>query len=200
MIKYNALSLPMSLPNGRQVYETFLPGAFVDSVNAINAGTVPAIECNVEHGENNALTRLGKTDVNVSLENRPEGVYGIVRFINDTISDDIFTRVKTGLVRGLSVEASKVPGFEPGFDVSGGKLVRKISKMTLTGFAVTAAPAYPDSQIVKVTDGDEQPVTFKRSVADASAEVAAIASELERHEAAVTRHYQRKAFLLGIRP
>ena len=77
----------------------------------------PAIEWNVEHGENNALTRLGKTDVNVSLENHPEGVYGIVRFINDTISDDIFTRVKTGLVRGLSVEASKVPGFEPGFDV-----------------------------------------------------------------------------------
>ena len=74
---------------------------------------------------------------------------------------------------------------------------RKISKMTLTGFAVTAAPAYPDSQIVKVTDGDEQPVTFKRSVADASAEVAAIASELERHEAAVTRHYRAKRFCWG---
>jgi hypothetical protein len=106
LIKYNSPSVAMLLPNGRRVVEMVLPGAFVDSVNAINAGRA-TIECNIEHSKDDAVMRLGTTDVNVTVENRDEGVYGIIQFINDRVSNDIFERVKSPppwLVTGLSVQ------------------------------------------------------------------------------------------------
>ena len=120
LIKYNSPSVAMSLPNGRRVVEMVLPGAFVDSVNAINAGRA-TIECNIEHSKDDAIMRLGTTDVNVTVENRDEGVYGIIQFINDSVSNDIFERVKSKLVTGLSVQFTIPDGIEPTYEaVDGG--------------------------------------------------------------------------------
>lgn len=184
LIKYGLPSVPLSLANGRSVVEVIQPGAFARSVDAINRGEA-TIEANIEHGKDNAIMRLGTTDINVKVENRAEGVYGFITFINDNISADIFERVKTGLVQGLSVQFTLPDGVEPAYQAVGGNYVRSIADANLTGFAVTAKPAYPDAKIVAATE-------FSRSIA--AAETEAIAREVAKFEAiAREQEYHRRS-------
>jgi HK97 family phage prohead protease len=199
LIRYNTLSLPITLPNGRQVYETILPGAFAESVAAINRGEA-TVEANIEHVDD-AISRIGLSGKNVTIEHRAEGVYATVRLVGDTISNDLFARVQAGLVGGMSVEFKPSPAnAEPSYSLANGSYVRTWSKLELKGFAITANPAYPDSQITKASEGAQAPA-FTRSVG--TAEVTRIESEIHQHEAraALQRqrdYYQHQKFLLGI--
>jgi HK97 family phage prohead protease len=203
LIRYNSLSLPITLPNGRQVFETILPGAFADSVAAINRGEA-TIEANIEHVDD-AISRIGLTGKNVTVEHRAEGVYATVRLVGDTISNDLFLRVQAGLVGGMSVEFKPSPAnAEPAYTLANGSYVRTWAKLSLRGFAITASPAYPDSQITKATEspatGTEAPA-FTRSID--TAEAARILAEIEQHEAAALiqrqrDYYEHQKFLLGI--
>jgi phage head maturation protease len=195
LIKYGLPSYPIDLPSGAKVQEVILQDAFAESVDAINAGEVDPIECNIEHIPDDALARLGETGVNVAIENRPEGVYATIALAADSVSDDIFDRISAGFVKGLSVEFDPAEGIEPGYQILDGNYIREWGKLTLKGFAITAAPFYPDAMIVKATDGDT--VTMQRSIK--ATEVDAITVEVER----VKREREwdmaeRQAFLLGI--
>jgi HK97 family phage prohead protease len=195
LIKYESLSEPVTLPSGRKVYEVISSGAFNASVDAINAGQA-VIECNVEHTDD-ALCRLGITGRNVTVQNRPEGVYGIVQFIGDTVSSDVFARIQAGIVSGMSVEFTASPGVEASYSTTPtGDYVRRWSSLILRGFAITAAPAYPEAQITKATDG----VAYVRSIR--KADVQSIVDEVAKLETRVTgeqRIYEYEKFLLGIR-
>jgi HK97 family phage prohead protease len=195
LIKYGLPSYPIDLPSGATVQEVILQDAFAKSVDAINAGEVDPIECNIEHIPDDALARLGETGVNVAIENRPEGVYATITLAADSVSDDIFDRISAGFVKGLSVEFDTPEGVEPSYEVIDGTYIRQLSQLVLRGFAITAAPFYPDAQIVKATDGNT--VTMQRSIQAAevntlAVEVARVAREREWDMA------ERQAFLLGI--
>jgi HK97 family phage prohead protease len=205
LIRYNSLSLPITLPNGRQVFETILPGAFADSVASINRGEA-TIEANIEHVDD-AISRIGLTGKNVTIEHRAEGVYATVKLVGDTISNDLFLRVQAGLVGGMSVEFKPSPAnAEPAYSLANGNYVRTWAKLSLKGFAITASPAYPDAQITKATEGTAAAAAatgpaFTRSIG--TAEAARIQSEIEQIEtrAAVDRqrdYYEHQKFLLGI--
>lgn len=196
LIKYGMPSAPIKLPSGRSLTEIIQAGAFIASIDAINAGQAE-IEANVEHVDD-AICRIGLSGKNVVVQNRPEGVYATLQFLSDTISNDLFARIQAGIVTGLSVEFSPAPGIEAAYSVDAdGNYVRTWTQLILTGFAITAGPAYPDSQIIKVTDG----ATFTRSLK--SAEVAKIAAEIEAIEqariAGRNAIYEHEKFLLGIR-
>ena len=197
LVKYNLPSRPLTLPSGRQVFEVIQTDAFVESVNAINAGTEAAIECDIEHKKNDALMRLGTSDINVKVENRSEGVYATVALINDTISDDIFKRINAGFVRGFSIEFDPRPkDAEPAYELINGNYLRKWARITLRGFAVTADPMYPDATITKVTEG-EQVAAFARSMKQADIDL--VTAEIEQLEMQRQHlHYKYESFLLGI--
>jgi len=198
LIQYNKPSRPVTLPSGRKVYEVILADAFRESVDAINAGAA-TIECNLEHVDD-AICRIGLTGKNVKVENRAEGVYATVTLIGDTVSDDVFARAQAGIVTGLSVEFEPSPlGVEPVYELVSGDYLRKWSKLTLKGFAITAEPMYPDAQIVKATEGEV--ATFARSFS--AADLANIQADIERREIQAAedsrKPYEYEAFLLGIR-
>jgi len=207
LIRYGKPSRPVTLPNGRKVYEVILADAFAESVDAINAGTA-TIEANIEHTDD-AICRLGLSGKNVKIENRPEGVYATINLISDSISDDIFTRVQAGLVNGLSVEFSPdPPDAEPAYELLNGDYLRKWEKLQLTGFAVTVDPMCGDSRIVAATEGAAPAVeagvgeaSFARSFK--SADLAKMQADIERIEAQAAaesrKRWEYEAFLLGIR-
>ena len=203
LIQYNKPSRPVTLPSGRKVYEVILADAFRESVDAINAGAA-TIECNLEHVDD-AICRIGLTGKNVKVENRAEGVYATVTLIGDTVSDDVFARAQAGIVTGLSVEFEPSPlGVEPVYELVSGDYLRKWSKLTLKGFAITAEPMYPDAQIVKATEGEVAAVeesTYARSITAADLEkMQADIEAIESQAAADSRkYYEYQAFLLGIR-
>jgi HK97 family phage prohead protease len=199
LIKYNSPSQPITLPTGRKVYEMILPGAFAESVDAINRGAA-TVEANIEHVDD-AISRIGLSGKNVTVEHRNEGVYATVRLVGDTISADLFARVQAGLVTGMSVEFEpSPPDAEPAYQLVNGDYVRTWNKLTLAGFAVTTDPAYPEAQITKATETAAAPA-FTRSLA--TAEITRIQAEIERTEATDMKRqhefYEHQAYLLGIR-
>lgn len=186
--KYGDLSLPLKLPNGKQVYERIMPDAFADSVASINRGDVQIL-CNVEHNDG-ALLQIGRTGPggNVTVENRDDGVFVRVTMLPDTVSQDLYTKIAAGLVNGLSVEFKPADGVEPGYAVdANGDYVRSWSRLNLTGFAVTAGPLYPTATITAV-----------RSRSIPVNEIATIASEIEKIEQAQGRIqlYEYESFLV----
>jgi HK97 family phage prohead protease len=197
LIRYGQRSRPLALPNGRTVYEIIEPDAFRDSVAAINAG-LATIEANIEHRKDDALMRLGTTDLNVTVEHRAEGVYAAVKLMPDSISEDLFVRIESGMVRGLSVEFAPAPGVEAAYEVLGdGNYLRRWSTLLLRGFAVVAEPAYSGSTITRTTAAPAD-ATFARSLSAADAEQAA--ADIARIEATKQRqYYEYQGFLLGVR-
>jgi HK97 family phage prohead protease len=150
-IRYLSPSIPLTLANGREVIEIFEVGAFAESVDAINAGRAQ-IEMNIEH-EDNALCRIGLTGANLAVSNMPEGVWAALTIAGDSVSRDMFEKIKAGIVGGLSVEFRLPDGYEPAFELDArGGYVRRVAKAILTGIAVTVEPAYPSSRIVSVSE------------------------------------------------
>lgn len=188
IIRYGSRSAPITLPNGRKVIETILPGAFAESVAAINRGEY-AIAANVEHSKNNALTKLGETGNNITLEHRADGVFMRLNPLDDSLSTDISKRVEGGLIRGLSIEFSPMPGEEPAYSViNGGDYLRAWKRLRLKGFAIVDAPMYADAQV------------FARSTATASSETAIVAEQIQKFEAIAQRERREyEAWLLGVR-
>lgn len=188
VIKYGTRSAPITLPNGRKVIETILPGAFADSVAAINRREY-SIAANVEHSKNNALTKLGETGKNITIEHRPDGVFMSLQPLADTLSIDITKRVESGLIRGLSIEFQPYPGEEPAYSViNGGDYLRSWKRLKLTGFAVVDAPMYADAMV------------FARSAASAAAEAIIVAEQVSKFESIAARERREyEAWLLGVR-
>lgn len=167
IIRYNSLSNPWELQGGKQLAERFAAGAFSESVNNIVAG-LQKIKVNVEHGRDNALLQIGSTESNVELEHRDEGVYMRMQLIDDSVSDDLYKKIKANFVNGLSIEFKPYPGEEPSYETFDGNYVRTYRRARLDGFSVVADPRYPDAQV------------FARSMNED--ELSLIASEVAAHE------------------
>jgi len=189
IIKYNRPSKPFVMPNGKRVYEIIPQDAFKQSVDDINAGKYQAT-ADLEH-ETDALNQLGITGSNLTLENRPDGVFMRMSLLPDSnISDELFARIRAGVVKGLSINAKFNPTQEPSYKTVNGDYIRTMpSPMELRGFAITADPAYPDAQ-VSVAEG-----SFKRSLS--AAEITQLSKEIEAIER--TRYYNLWGFALGVR-
>jgi HK97 family phage prohead protease len=180
IIKYNTLSRPIALPNGRNVYERILPGSFAESV-----ASGAMVKANVEHQQNNALTKLGDTSTNIKLEHRPDGVFATVALLDDTLSQDVFKRVAGKLVNGASIEFKPYAGVEPTYSTlpNGDYLRTWNGRLNLSGFAVVDEGMYADAQI------------FARSIDAAEKEL--IVAQIAVIESRLT--YEYEAWMLGIR-
>jgi HK97 family phage prohead protease len=199
LIRYNALSRPIELPSGRKVFEVIQSDAFAESVAAIVAGTA-TIEANIEHVDD-VICRIGLSGKNVTVENRTEGVYATITLLDDTLSADVFAKAQAGIVTGLSVEFDPSPAnSEPSYELVDGNYLRKWSKLSLRGFAITVDPAYPDSQIVKTTETQARSLR-KADAERIMAEITAIESRSADEAVRVGQRefYERQAFILGIR-
>lgn len=169
VVPYNRLSLPLATRNGMPIFEMVLPGAFTDSIAAIKRKAY-GIKVNVEHDEG-AMMQIG-SEANVALEERPEGLWMRMAFIDDSISDDLFKKIEAGFVRGLSMESSPLtPADIPQYQqIEGRGYIRKLPRLRLHGFAITNKPAYPDATITNAG------ATFVRSISET--EIAQIEKEL----------------------
>jgi HK97 family phage prohead protease len=164
IIRYNSLATPWQLKGGKVLTERFLPGAFSESVAAINRGEY-RIKVNVEHMRDNALMQLGVTQDNVTLEDRPEGVYMRMVLGGTSISNDTYEVVKREWANGLSIEANNYPGEEPAYQSFGADYVRTFARARLEGFAITANPRYPDARVFARSANDDELARLEREVA-----------------------------------
>jgi HK97 family phage prohead protease len=152
LIRYNDFSLPLELPSGKLCYEIIQPNAFAESVAAITMGN-RTIEANIEHVDD-AISRIGLTGKNVTIENLAEGVYATIRMLGDSLSNDVFIKAQAGVVSGFSVEFNPSPATSgPEYSIVDGNYVRSWSRLELCGFAICTQPCYPTAQIVRAGAG-----------------------------------------------
>jgi HK97 family phage prohead protease len=182
IIRYDSLSNPWDMQGGKMLYERFAKGAFADSVSEIISG-IKKIKVNVEHGRDNALLQIGSTESNVELEHRDDGVYMRMRLIDDSLSDDLYKKIKANFVNGLSIEFKKYPGEEPAYESFDRNYVRTYRRAMLDGFAIVAEPRYEDSKV------------FARSINDN--DLSLIAGEVAAHER--LKIAVLEAYLYGVR-
>jgi HK97 family phage prohead protease len=185
VIKYGSLSVPRVMPNGRRVFERFAPGACSEGMADVLSGA-RKIKANVEHEQDNALLQLGESGQNIDVEHRPDGVFIRARMINDSVGNDLWTKVKAGAVKGLSIECDYPEGYTPRVEPVGGDYLKTIERAILKGFAVTCRPVYPDSVVN---------ATILRSFDKMEMEqIAGEVAGLERR-----RLLEHEAFLYGVR-
>ena len=148
IIRYNQLSKPTKLNNGRLLYLRFKTGTFSKTVQAINAGQ-SEFRVNLDHKTEDALMQLGSINANVVLEDRPEGVWGKVELLDEFVSDAAHAKLQTGAIGGWSLEADYPKDREPRYEIDGdGNYIKTFDAsigMVLTGAGIVANPRFPSS-------------------------------------------------------
>ena len=116
------------LPWGKERFE---PSAFGD------VGRVDAV-LNAHHDRGRPLARTGGGGL--TLTDSAEALEFAAELPETRDSDDVLTLVKTGVLRGASIEfTAKTERFESN--------VRVIGRAALSGIAIVDRPAYKDSEI-----------------------------------------------------
>ena len=121
-------------------------------VDVIEPGAFGSIEdldvvLNVQHTRGRALARTQGSGL--TFDDSLATLSAKAVFAETTEGTDTLTNIRTGILRGFSLEYTVDPKHAQITERADGKMQFNISKATITGLAIVDTPAYPDSKIIR---------------------------------------------------